>query len=140
MAPIGRMGDGHPDTAPPPSRYLPRNVYAGYCRAMTSTQWSPFPTVTLPLQIPVRFRPHGSNDWQDGQLENLTAEGISFLTDLPLEVGELLELALPVAALTSYGLALSAVYARVVKRVLNRWPDDVHTAVAATFVSVPGEM
>jgi hypothetical protein len=107
---------------------------------MTSIEFSPFPAVTLPLQLPVRFRPLGSNDWQDGRLENLTVEGISFLTDLPLEVGALLELSLPVAALTSYGLELPAVYARVVERVLNRWPDDVHTAIAATFVSVPGEL
>lgn len=104
------------------------------------TERSPFSAVTLPLQLPVRFRPLGSNHWQDGRLEHLTAEGISFLTDLPLEIGALLELALPVAAVTSYGLELSAVYARVVRRVLNRWPDDVHTAVAATFVSLPGEM
>jgi hypothetical protein len=104
------------------------------------TAFSPLSIVTLPLQLPVRFRPLGSNHWQNGQLESLSADGVSFLTDLPLEIGALLELALPVAALTSCGSELSGVYARVVRRVLNRWPADVHTAVAATFVSVPGRM
>lgn len=104
------------------------------------TAFSPLSVVTLPLQLPVRFRPLGASDWQNGLLENLTAEGVSFLTDLPLEIGALLELALPVAALTSCGAELSAVYARVVRRVLHRWPADVHTAVAATFVPPPRGM
>jgi hypothetical protein len=105
----------------------------------TNTEWSALRADGLPLQLGVRFRLLDGECWQEGRLENLTAEGITFLTDLPLEVGAYLELVLPVGALTAQGRQLPSLCARVVRRVLNRWPDDVHTAVAAIFVTHPGE-
>lgn len=87
-------------------------------------------------QITFRFRLLDSNTWFDGLVEELSEESISFLADLPLEIGAELEVALPVAALAQNGIELASLYVRVVRRVLARWPD-LRTAVTAEFCA-PG--
>jgi hypothetical protein len=95
------------------------------------------PVSTLPRQPAFRFRLHDSVAWLDGQVEDLSEESVSFLTDLPLEIGTYLEVALPVPASDSLGAAPACCYVRVSRRVLDRWPD-LRTQVTAEFVATPG--
>jgi hypothetical protein len=93
------------------------------------------PFLTLPSQLAFRFRLLDSDTWCEGQVEDLSEDRLCFLTDLPLEIGTCLEVALPVAALAQAGIELRSLRARVTDRVLERWPD-LRTAVTAEFVAV----
>ena len=98
----------------------------------------------------IRFRLLGSDTWQEGRVEAVSAEIMVFLADVPLEVGALVEVApaevapveaalvevAPAAGLQSLGIQLHATYARVVERVLERWPE-LSTAVTARFLFAP---
>lgn len=97
----------------------------------------------LPPQPAFRFRLLDSGTWLEGQVEDLSQESLSFLTGLPLEIGTEVEVALPAAALgylknAPLRIHRPLLHARVVARVLDRWPD-LRTAVVADFVDLPGE-
>ena len=92
----------------------------------------------LPPHPVFRFRLLDSDLWLEGQVEDLSQESLSFLTDLPLEIGTEMEVALPVAALAPLRIYQPALHARVVARVLDRWPD-LRTAIVADFVDHHGE-
>jgi len=94
--------------------------------------------VKLPLQFALRFRLLDSDTWHDGSVEEVSEENLTFTSDLPLEIGTLLEVALPVAALAQLGIQLHSTYARVVERVLERWPE-LSTAVTARFLAAPAQ-
>ena len=94
-----------------------------------------------PLHFAIRFRLLGSDTWQDGRVEAVSDEIVVFLSDIPLELGSLVEVAPvegapPVAALAQLGIQLHATYARVVERVLERWPE-LSTAITARFLFAP---
>ena len=93
----------------------------------------------LPLQFAIRFRLLDSDTWIEGRVEDVSHDKLVFLSDLPLELGTLLEVALPVAALAQLGIQLDSTYARVVERVLERWPD-LSTAITARFLSTPAQL
>jgi len=96
------------------------------------------PLATLPSPQPAfRFRLHDSDTWREGQVEDLSAESLRFLTDLPLEIGTELELALPLAALAPLRIHGPWLRARVTERRLDCWPD-LRTEVTATFESDSG--
>src|SRR5574340_1571270 len=108
-----RMADGAPVR---PSRaglthcYLSRFPAGGYPQNVGETILLPrgFPmNVEFPrpssssplhaLQPAIRFRLLDSDTWLEGQVEDFSEEGLAFLTDLPLEIGTYLEIALPEA-------------------------------------------
>ena len=95
------------------------------------------PVLTLPAQPALRFRLLDSDAWLDGQVEDLSRNSICFLTDLPLELGAELEVVLPVSALAPLRAYGPPQRARVVSRVLDRWPD-LRTAVTAVLSELPG--
>lgn len=96
------------------------------------------PAFPLPQQLALRFRPLDRDTWLDAQLEDVSQRSISFLSDLPLEIGALVEIALPKAALAQLDPAFHPIqFARVARRVLDRWPD-LRTFVTAEFVADPG--
>jgi len=94
--------------------------------------------VKLPSQFAIRFRLLDSDTWHEGRVADVSEENLTILSDLPLEIGTLLEVALPVAALAQLGIQLQSTYARVVERVLERWPD-LSTAVTARFLATPAQ-
>src|SRR3954469_14550518 len=94
--------------------------------------------VPMPVQFAIRFRISASDTWQDARAEAIAADHLVFVCDIPLELGTLLELALPVGALSQAGIKLNSTYARVVGRVLERWPD-ITTAVTARFLAHPAQ-
>lgn len=94
--------------------------------------------VHQPLQLAIRFRLLDSDTWHEGLVEAISKESLVFLSDLPLEIGTYLRVALPVPALASMGINLRSSYARVSRRVLERWPD-LRTAMTADFLAAPGQ-
>jgi hypothetical protein len=92
----------------------------------------------LPPQPAFRFRLLDSNTWFEGQVEELSEDSLAFLSDLPLEIGTYVEIALSDAVQRAAGMQAPTSYVRVVYRVLDRWPD-LRTAVVAGFVREPAE-
>src|SRR4051812_49673158 len=94
--------------------------------------------VPLPLQLAIRFRLLDSDTWHEGLVEAISQESLVFLADLPLEIGTYLKIVLPMAALAALGVELPSTYARVARRVLERWPD-LRTAITAEFLAAPSQ-
>lgn len=88
----------------------------------------------LSLQPAIRFRLLDSDTWHEGQVEEFSEEGLAFLTDLPLEIGTYLEIALP----EQTDAAVPPVYVCVAARRLSRWPD-LRAWVGAAFAAHPAE-
>lgn len=86
------------------------------------------------LQPAIRFRLLDSDTWHEGQVEAFSDEGLAFLSDLPLEIGTCLEIALSGTTVA----AAPFVYVRVSSRVLNRWPD-LHALIGAAFTAAPAQ-
>jgi hypothetical protein len=96
-----------------------------------------FPRPSSPLrsrQPAFRFRLLDSDTWQEGQVEDFSEEGLAFLTDLPLEIGTYLEVALA----ETTDARLPSVYVCVSARVLNRWPD-LRAWIGAAYTAGPAE-
>lgn len=91
------------------------------------------PAPRLTLRRLFRYRPVGTLSWRDAVSQNCSASGLLFLAEEPLEVGTYLEIIMAPALRFADGPDTSCCYARVVRRVLNRWPD-LRPAVAAVFV------
>jgi hypothetical protein len=86
------------------------------------------------LQPAFRFRLLDSDTWHEGQVEDFSEEGLAFLSDLPLEIGTYLEVALPEGT----DAQVPPLYVCVSARVLNRWPD-LRAWIGAAFAVAPAE-
>lgn len=82
------------------------------------------------LQIPLRYRIEGQEDWSKGETLNLSESGILFSSESPLEIDTRLEITFQTTGVPL--LSSSTRLARVVRRVLNNWPET-RPAVGARF-------
>jgi hypothetical protein len=73
-----------------------------------------------PLRIPLCYRLAGQ-PWSAGETVNLSNSGVIFYSQHPLEIGETVEIILQTSGLQV--LPFSTYRARVVRRVLNNWPE-----------------
>ncbi|HEY6968638.1 MAG TPA: PilZ domain-containing protein [Candidatus Angelobacter sp.] len=73
------------------------------------------------LHIPMRYRIEGQQEWSPGETVNLSESGVLFSSESMLEVDDRLEITFQTsgAPLLSSSMRL----ARVVRRVLNNWPE-----------------
>lgn len=73
------------------------------------------------LQIPLRYRAEGQENWSKGETVNMSESGILFSSESLLEVDTRLEITFQ----TSGPLLLSSStrLAQVVRRMLNNWPE-----------------
>jgi hypothetical protein len=84
------------------------------------------------LQIPLRYRLEGQQNWSPGEAINLSESGILFSSESMLEIDTRLEI-----TFQSHGtplLSSSTRLAQVVRRVLNNWPET-RPAIGARFHS-----
>ena len=84
------------------------------------------------LQIPLRYRIEGQEDWSKGETVNLSESGILFSSESLLEVDTRLEITFQTTGVPL--LSSSTRLARVVRRVLSNWPET-RPAVGAKFHS-----
>ena len=73
------------------------------------------------LRLPFRYRLEGQEDWRQGETINISKSGVLFSSDEMLEVDAKVEI-----IFQSTGVALmhsSTHRARVVRRMLNNWPE-----------------
>lgn len=84
------------------------------------------------LQIPLRYRLEGQEEWSPGETVNLSETGILFSSDSILEINDRLEITFQTTGVPL--LSSSTRVARVVRRVLNNWPET-RPAFAARFHS-----
>jgi hypothetical protein len=84
------------------------------------------------LQIPLRYRIEGQEDWSKGETVNLSQSGILFSSESLLEVDTKLEITFQTSGVPL--LSSSTRLARVVRRVLSNWPET-RPAVGARFHS-----
>ncbi len=82
------------------------------------------------LQIPLRYRIEGQEDWSIGQTLNLSESGILFSSESMLEIDTRLEITFQTAGTPL--LRSSTRLAQVVRRILNNWPETL-PAFAARF-------
>ena len=84
------------------------------------------------LQIPLRYRIRGEQEWSPGETLNLSETGVLFSSESLLEINTKLEITFQTSGpplLTS-----STRLAQVVRRVLSNWPET-RPAFAARFHS-----
>jgi len=84
------------------------------------------------LQIPLRYRLEGQEEWSPGETVNLSETGILFSSNSLLEVNDRLEITFQTSGVPL--LSSSTRLARVVRRVLNNWPET-RPAFGARFHS-----
>jgi hypothetical protein len=84
------------------------------------------------LQIPLRYRIEGQQDWSKGETLNLSESGILFSSESLLEVDTRLEITFQTSGVPL--LSSSTRLARVVRRILSNWPET-RPAVGAKFHS-----
>lgn len=85
-----------------------------------------------PLQIPMRYRLEGQENWLKGETHNLSESGILFSSESLLEVDARLEITFQTSGKPL--LSSSTRLAHVVRRVLSNWPETRPT-VGAKFRS-----
>jgi hypothetical protein len=73
------------------------------------------------LQLPLRFRVEGEQDWTPGETLNLSESGVLFSSDQILEVNTRVEITFQTKG--SPMLQTSTRIAEVVRRVLSNWPE-----------------
>ena len=73
------------------------------------------------LQIPLRYRLEGEQEWSLGETINLSESGILFSSESMLEVDARLEITFQTSGTPL--LSSSTRLARVVRRVLSNWPE-----------------
>jgi hypothetical protein len=86
--------------------------------------------VRHPLSVPLCYRSAGQEPWSAGETVNLSNSGILFYSQHPLEIDETVEIILQASGLQV--LPFSTHRARVVRRVLNNWPET-RPLLAAKF-------
>jgi hypothetical protein len=84
------------------------------------------------LQIPLRYRLEGQQEWSPGEAVNLSESGILFSTESMLEISTRLEITFQSSGTPL--LSSSTRLAQVVRRVLNNWPET-RPAFGARFHS-----
>lgn len=84
------------------------------------------------LQIPLRYRLEGQQEWSPGETVNLSESGILFSSESLLEINDRLEITFQTSGTPL--LSSSTRLARVVRRVLNNWPET-RLAFGARFHS-----
>lgn len=84
------------------------------------------------LQIPMRYRLEGQKEWSSGETVNLSESGILFSSESLLEINDRLEITFQTSGAPL--LSSSTRLARVVRRVLNNWPET-RPSVGAKFHS-----
>lgn len=84
------------------------------------------------LQIPLRYRIEGQEEWSKGETLNLSETGILFSSESLLEIDTRLEITFQTTGVPL--LSSSTRLARVVRRILNNWPET-RPAVGARFRS-----
>ncbi len=77
--------------------------------------------VRHPLQIPLRYRFEGTEEWSSGATVNLSESGVLFVTEDTLELNTRLEITFQTSS--NPVLSSSKRFAQVVRRVLNNWPE-----------------
>lgn len=77
--------------------------------------------VRHPLNIPLRYRLEGQEDWIAGETLNLSESGVLFLTERMLELNTMVEITFQTSGVPL--LHSSRRLAQVVRRVLNNWPE-----------------
>ena len=73
------------------------------------------------LQIPLRHRSEGQEEWTQGEMLNLSETGLLFSSETILEVGVRIEITFQISSPPL--LPSSTRLARIVRRVLSNWPD-----------------
>lgn len=73
------------------------------------------------LQIPLRYRLEGQEEWSPGETVNLSESGILFSSESMLEINDRLEITFQTSGVPL--LSSSTRLARVVRRILNSWPE-----------------
>jgi hypothetical protein len=73
------------------------------------------------LQLPLRFRVEGQEDWTPGETLNLSESGVLFSSDQILEVNTKVEITFQTSGQPL--LQTSTRIAQVVRRVLSNWPE-----------------
>lgn len=84
------------------------------------------------LQIPLRYRVEGHEDWSPGETLNLSESGILFSSEALLEINTRLEITFQTSGAPL--LSSSTRLAQVVRRTLNNWPET-RPVVGARFYS-----
>ena len=84
------------------------------------------------LQIPLRYRLEGQQDWTRGEAVNLSESGILFSTESLLEIDTRIEITFQSSGTPM--LSSSTRLAQIVRRVLNNWPET-RPAFGARFHS-----
>lgn len=82
------------------------------------------------IQIPMRYRMDGQEEWSNGETVNLSETGILFSADSMLEVND--KLVITFQTHSAPLLSSSTRLARVVRRVLSNWPET-RPLIAARF-------
>lgn len=75
--------------------------------------------VRSPLCIPLCYRLIGQQQWLEGETVDVSHSGILFYSEQILEIDETIEIIFQASEISSAG----AKRARVVRRVLNNWPE-----------------
>jgi len=73
------------------------------------------------LQLPLRFRVEGEQEWTPGETLNLSESGVLFSSDQMLEVNTKVEITFQTKGAPM--LQTSTRLAEVVRRVLSNWPE-----------------
>jgi PilZ domain len=73
------------------------------------------------LQIPLRFRMKGQQGWSVGETVNLSSSGLLFSSETLLEIGTTIEVTFQMSSMPLLGSSMIKV--RIVRRVLNNWPE-----------------
>lgn len=84
------------------------------------------------LQIPLRYRLRGEQEWSPGETVNLSESGVLFASEAILELNDRLEITFQTSGTPL--LNSSTRMAQVVRRVLANWPET-RPAFAARFHS-----
>jgi hypothetical protein len=84
------------------------------------------------LQIPLRYRLEGQKEWSSGETINWSESGILFSSESLLEINDRVEITFQTTGVPL--LSSSTRLARVVRRVLNNWPET-RPAFGARFHS-----
>lgn len=84
------------------------------------------------LQIPLRYRIRGEQEWSPGETLNLSETGVLFSSESLLEINTKLEITFQTSGTPL--LSCSTRLAQIVRRVLSNWPET-RPAFAARFHS-----
>jgi len=85
------------------------------------------------FKIPVRYRPSGATDWQEGRTENISRSGVLFRTDHLMPIQTPIDLLLSLPAEVGGGGSATVICRGRIVRTEPPNPGDARPAVAATI-------